>query len=119
MHATAQGLSANLQSIGGRCPPLGRMMLAGGLARQPLSEQWVMVAMGRHRALTTSVPRAEDSPRGPRVVGLSDGLTIDLGSVGARFMARSEESGGFALVEHPIPPRTLAAPLHRHAHEDE
>ncbi|MDF3043084.1 MAG: hypothetical protein K0Q71_5790, partial [Thermomicrobiales bacterium] len=25
----------------------------------------------------------------------------------------------FSLVEHPIPPRTLAAPLHRHAHEDE
>ncbi|MDQ4099404.1 MAG: hypothetical protein M3121_02755 [Chloroflexota bacterium] len=49
-------------------------------------------------------------------MGPSDGLTIDLGSVGVRFMVRSEESGGgFALVEHPIPPRTLAAPLHRHA----
>ena len=27
--------------------------------------------------------------------------------------------GGFALVEHPIPPRALAAPLHRHSREDE
>jgi quercetin dioxygenase-like cupin family protein len=27
--------------------------------------------------------------------------------------------GGFSLVEHPIPPRTLATPLHRHANEDE
>jgi mannose-6-phosphate isomerase-like protein (cupin superfamily) len=35
-------------------------------------------------------------------------------------MVRSEESGGgFSLVEHPIPPRTLAAPLHRHSGEDE
>ena len=35
-------------------------------------------------------------------------------------MIWSEESGGgFSLVEHPIPPRTLAAPLHRHTNEDE
>ncbi|WP_221934804.1 cupin domain-containing protein [Georgenia yuyongxinii] len=26
---------------------------------------------------------------------------------------------GFALVEHPLPPRALAAPLHRHTREDE
>jgi mannose-6-phosphate isomerase-like protein (cupin superfamily) len=30
-----------------------------------------------------------------------------------------ESGGGFSLVEHPIPPRTLAAPIHRHAKEDE
>jgi quercetin dioxygenase-like cupin family protein len=30
-----------------------------------------------------------------------------------------ESGGGFSLVEHPIPPRTLVAPLHRHANEDE
>ena len=35
-------------------------------------------------------------------------------------MAWGEETGGgFALVEHPIAPRGLAAPLHRHANEDE
>jgi mannose-6-phosphate isomerase-like protein (cupin superfamily) len=27
--------------------------------------------------------------------------------------------GGFSLVEHPMPPRALAAPLHRHNREDE
>ena len=27
--------------------------------------------------------------------------------------------GGFALVEHPIAPRALAAPMHRHRNEDE
>jgi len=37
-----------------------------------------------------------------------------------RFMINGEDSGGgFSLVEHPIPPRTLGAPLHRHSREDE
>ena len=54
------------------------------------------------------------------MVGPGDGKVVDLGSLGVRFMVRSEESGGgFSLVEHPIPPRTLATPLHRHANEDE
>ena len=35
------------------------------------------------------------------------------------MLAGEETGGGFALVEHPIPPRALAAPLHRHTHEDE
>jgi quercetin dioxygenase-like cupin family protein len=40
--------------------------------------------------------------------------------MGVRFMIHGEETqGGFSLVEHPIPPRTLAAPLHRHSREDE
>jgi mannose-6-phosphate isomerase-like protein (cupin superfamily) len=28
-------------------------------------------------------------------------------------------AGGFSLVEHPMPPRKLAAPLHRHSRENE
>ena len=61
-----------------------------------------------------------DGSTGPRIVGPRDGKAIDLGSLGVRFMIWGEESGGtFSLVEHPIPPRTLAAPLHRHAREDE
>jgi mannose-6-phosphate isomerase-like protein (cupin superfamily) len=56
----------------------------------------------------------------PRVLGPGDGKAVDLGSLGVRFMIRGEESGGgFSLVEHPIPPRTLATPLHRHTNEDE
>jgi mannose-6-phosphate isomerase-like protein (cupin superfamily) len=55
-----------------------------------------------------------------RVVGPDDGRFVDFGSFGVRFMVWGEESGGgFSLVEHPIPPRTLVAPLHRHANEDE
>jgi mannose-6-phosphate isomerase-like protein (cupin superfamily) len=61
-----------------------------------------------------------DGSDGVRVIGPSDGKAVDLGSVGVRFMVWSAESGGeFSLVEHPIPPRTLVAPLHRHSREDE
>jgi mannose-6-phosphate isomerase-like protein (cupin superfamily) len=53
-------------------------------------------------------------------VGPSDGKYVDLQSVGVRFMTYTEESGGgFSLVEHPIPPKTLVAPIHRHSREDE
>ncbi|MDQ3720079.1 MAG: cupin domain-containing protein [Actinomycetota bacterium] len=31
----------------------------------------------------------------------------------------TESGGGFSLVEHPMAPRKLAAPLHRHSREDE
>jgi mannose-6-phosphate isomerase-like protein (cupin superfamily) len=61
-----------------------------------------------------------DASEGPRVVGPSDGAFVDLGGTGVRFMIRGEESGGgFSLVEHPIPPGHLAAPMHRHSLEDE
>jgi quercetin dioxygenase-like cupin family protein len=55
-----------------------------------------------------------------RVLGPKDGKLGDLGSLGVRFMIGGDESGGgFSLVEHPMPPRGLAAPMHRHTHEDE
>jgi mannose-6-phosphate isomerase-like protein (cupin superfamily) len=34
-------------------------------------------------------------------------------------MDRGEAAGRFSLVEHPMSPRALAAPLHRHFREDE
>jgi uncharacterized cupin superfamily protein len=61
-----------------------------------------------------------DGSNGPRIIGPRDGKFTDLGSVGVRFMIWGAETGGaFSLVEHPIPPKTLAAPYHRHAREDE
>lgn len=61
-----------------------------------------------------------DGSTGPRIIGPRDGKVTDLRSLGVRFMIWGEESGGgVALIEHPIPPRTLAAPLHRHEREDE
>ena len=56
----------------------------------------------------------------PRVLGPNDGKAGFLGSIGVRFMIDGVESGGgFSLVEHPMSPRALGAPLHRHAREDE
>src|SRR5687767_6173709 len=64
--------------------------------------------------------RRYDASQGPRNLGAADGKAVDLGSLGARFMAWTEETGGgFSLVEHPIPPRTLCAPVHKHSNEDE
>ena len=61
-----------------------------------------------------------DASQGPRIIGPDGGKAVDLGSIGARFMAWTEETGGgFSLVEHPMPPRRLAAPIHRHSREDE
>jgi mannose-6-phosphate isomerase-like protein (cupin superfamily) len=55
-----------------------------------------------------------------RVLGPTDGRLGELAGIGVRFMIGGEESGGgFSLVEHPMPPRALAAPLHRHSREDE
>jgi mannose-6-phosphate isomerase-like protein (cupin superfamily) len=54
------------------------------------------------------------------VVGPNDGKAGFLGSIGVRFMIDGEGAGGdFSLVEHPMSPRALAAPLHRHSREDE
>ncbi len=55
-----------------------------------------------------------------KVVGPRQGKAGFLGSIGVRFMIGGDEAGGgFALVEHPMSAHALAAPLHRHAHEDE
>ena len=55
-----------------------------------------------------------------RVLGPADGRVGFLGSISVRFMIEGGESGGgFSLVEHPMSRRALAAPLHRHAREDE
>jgi mannose-6-phosphate isomerase-like protein (cupin superfamily) len=54
------------------------------------------------------------------VIGPKDGKAGFLGSIGVRFMIDGEGAGGdFSLVEHPLSPRALAAPLHRHTREDE
>ena len=57
---------------------------------------------------------------GVKIVGPQAGKAGHLGGIGVRFMAwAAETGGGFSLVEHPMAPRALAAPLHRHTHEDE
>jgi quercetin dioxygenase-like cupin family protein len=56
----------------------------------------------------------------PWVLSPGEGRSVQMGGLGVRYMLEGAETGGgFALVEHPIAPRALAAPLHRHANEDE
>jgi mannose-6-phosphate isomerase-like protein (cupin superfamily) len=55
-----------------------------------------------------------------KIVGSQDGKEGFLGSIGVRFMIDGAEAGErFSLVEHPMSPRALAAPLHLHTREDE
>jgi quercetin dioxygenase-like cupin family protein len=55
-----------------------------------------------------------------RILGPADGEAGRLGGMGVRFMIdAAQTSGHFSLVEHPMGPRALCAPLHRHTREDE
>lgn len=54
------------------------------------------------------------------VLGPTEGEAVNLLALGVRFMIDGEATGGrFSLVEHPLPPRALGAPVHTHKNEDE
>jgi len=60
------------------------------------------------------------SSESAKVLHSGAGKSGFLGSMGVRFMINGGDSGGgFSLVEHPMSPRALGAPLHRHRSEDE
>lgn len=61
------------------------------------------------------------SPSKVRVLGPTDGEYAGKpGVMHDRFLINAQETGGrFAAVEHLLPPKAIAAPLHRHHHEDE
>ena len=62
----------------------------------------------------------EAAAKGVKVVGPKDGQEGFLGTIGVRFMIDGSEAGErFSLVEHPMSPRAIAAPLHLHTREDE
>ncbi len=65
-------------------------------------------------------------PAGPRPLGAAVVLDSDagarhiFGAFGVHWKIDSADSGGrFSVVHHPIAPRSLVAPLHRHHREDE
>jgi mannose-6-phosphate isomerase-like protein (cupin superfamily) len=50
----------------------------------------------------------------------SEGQRVDFGALGVIWKIEGSESDGrFSVVEHPIPSRSLASPLHYHRNEDE
>jgi mannose-6-phosphate isomerase-like protein (cupin superfamily) len=78
------------------------------------------LALGDAPAPALPVLGAINSGMGATIVRPHDGKQGHLGGIGVRFMAwAAQTGGGFSLVEHPMAPRALAAPLHRHANEDE
>lgn len=53
-------------------------------------------------------------------IGPQDGDRADFPRLGNRFIVRGANTGGrFALIEHTVPPKALAAPTHTHEDEDE
>jgi mannose-6-phosphate isomerase-like protein (cupin superfamily) len=57
---------------------------------------------------------------GVKIVTPNEARDGFLGSIGVRFLIDGHEAGDrFSLVEHPMSPRALAAPLHLHEREDE
>jgi quercetin dioxygenase-like cupin family protein len=66
------------------------------------------------------VPPSNVASPPARILGPTEGEAGFLGSIGVRFLIDGLDSGGgFSLVEHPMSPRALGAPLHRHSREDE
>jgi mannose-6-phosphate isomerase-like protein (cupin superfamily) len=56
----------------------------------------------------------------PTIIGPTDGESVALQTIGVRFVIPGADSESrLSLVEHPMPPRALAAPLHHHNREDE
>ncbi|KFX88986.1 hypothetical protein O988_08824 [Pseudogymnoascus sp. VKM F-3808] len=90
--------------------------MAAELSAQDSKKDTVESLPGRNKGATTRHTWRE----GPRKIGASDGKFVDLMSTGVRYLAWDNETAGlFSVVEHPIPPKTLVAPLHRHTNEDE
>ncbi len=53
-------------------------------------------------------------------IGAAEGESVDFGSLGVVWKIDGDETEErFSIVEHPIPSRSLAAPLHFHHNEDE
>src|SRR3954471_23272090 len=60
------------------------------------------------------------SERTPLMQAAAHPDRADLPGLGTRYLIHSADTDGrFALIEHTIPPRGLAAPVHTHEHEDE
>lgn len=56
----------------------------------------------------------------PTAILPDEGDLANLGGLGVHWKIDGTDTGGrFTVVHHPIAPRSLAAPLHRHRNEDE
>lgn len=59
-------------------------------------------------------------PSGPLLIPFAAGEKFHSGRLGTQWKIDGRQTGGrFSVIHHQLPPRTLAAPLHRHHREDE
>lgn len=57
---------------------------------------------------------------GPVAIRTEEGDLFDFGGLGVQWKIDGDDAGKrFSVVHHPMAPRALAAPLHRHHREDE
>jgi mannose-6-phosphate isomerase-like protein (cupin superfamily) len=55
-----------------------------------------------------------------QIISPDEGDRADFPALGTRYLLREDDTDEqFSLIEHTIPPRTLAAPTHVHEREDE
>jgi len=73
-------------------------------------------------SVQTAAARVRDftGTAAPRIVPATSDEVFDFGGLGVEWKIDARATGGgFSVVHHPIAPRALAAPLHRHHNEDE
>jgi mannose-6-phosphate isomerase-like protein (cupin superfamily) len=77
-------------------------------------------SMTRTGDSTTSIGAALPLPEKPIVIPHSAGDLFDRNGFGFHWKIDGDQTGErFSVVHHPMAPRVLAAPLHRHNREDE
>jgi mannose-6-phosphate isomerase-like protein (cupin superfamily) len=84
------------------------------------------MSQSREQATLVGMPGAvtgngrEGRSSGPILKPARTGDSFDFGGLGVEWKIDAHETGrGFSVVHHPMAPRALAAPLHRHHREDE
>jgi mannose-6-phosphate isomerase-like protein (cupin superfamily) len=69
---------------------------------------------------STNSPGLKEVPAAPIILGPLAGEQFQRGGFGVHWKIDGAHTAGrFSIVHHPLAPRTLAAPLHRHNREDE
>src|SRR5215211_1518869 len=91
-----------------------------------MSVHWILThavdagTLSRNTTVRRKGASMEATAAAVKVVGPRDAKEGFLGSIGVRFMIDGLEAAErFSLVEHPMSPKALAAPLHKHTREDE
>ena len=63
---------------------------------------------------------SNEAPLTGKIINPAEGDVLITGGLGVISKLSGEDSGGaFAIVEHPLEPGALAAPMHTHTNEDE